>query len=101
MEQPQEQQLSDAVRSALERAEKEFNILKDRYFGDKIKQLEGELDAIQAATHQGFIQKCAELDELKVIKLKGAETTKEYQIQNLEHEFEAEKKQAEDEYLAY
>jgi hypothetical protein len=90
--------MEDLDAARLNSLEKEFNALKDKYFGDKVKELEKEVEALQSATHQGFLQKCSELDELKSHRLLTADKTKEMQLTNLDHEFEAEKKQADDEY---
>src|SRR5690348_4028736 len=82
----------------IERAEKEFNALKEKYFGDKIKELDREYDSLQNMTHQGLMLKVTELDELKSYRVHLAKQTRELQIQNIENEYQAEKKQAEDEH---
>jgi len=55
---------------------------------------------IKNGTHQGFLKKCKELDEIREHKTWAAEKWREYQLQNIENIFLAEKKQAEDEYKA-
>jgi len=47
-----------------------------------------------------FLKKCKELDDIKEHKTWAAEKWREYQLQNIENIFLAEKKQAEDEYKA-
>jgi len=84
----------------MEKIEKEFADLKEKFFNDKIEALRREYEMIKTGTHQGFLKKCKELDELRQHKLWAAERWKEYQFQNLEHMFEAEKMQAEDEFEA-
>jgi hypothetical protein len=45
--------LARQVQNNLEKAEKEFHALKEKYFGDKINELEGEIEALNNGTHQG------------------------------------------------
>lgn len=82
----------------MEKIEKEFADLKEKFFKDKISQLKREIDSINHDTHPTFREKCRELEEIKSEKIWNAEQWKQYQLQNINNVFEAEKKQAEEEY---
>lgn len=56
-----------------------------------------EIDALQAGTHKGYLKKIKELDEAMEQRGKESEKWKEFQIQNIQHIFEAESKQAQEE----
>lgn len=49
----QKEGIARQVQNNLEKAEKEFHALKEKYFGDKINELEGEIEALNNGTHQG------------------------------------------------
>ena len=41
------------IQNNIEKAEKEFHELKEKYFGDKIKELESEIESLNNGTNQG------------------------------------------------
>jgi len=82
----------------MEKIEKEFADLKEKFFTEKIEALKKEYEMIKNGTHQGFIKKCKELEESREHKIWAAEKWREYQLENIENIFQAEKKQCEDEY---
>ena len=43
------------IQNNIEKAEKEFHELKEKYFGDKIKELESEIESLNNGTNQGQI----------------------------------------------
>jgi len=49
----------------MEKIEKEFAALKEKFFGDKLEGLDKELEQIENGTHQAFLRKLEELEELK------------------------------------
>jgi len=84
----------------MEKIEKEFADLKEKFFKDKISQLKREIESINHDTHPTFREKCRELEEIKTDKIWNAEQWKQYQLQNINNVFEAERRQAEEEYSA-
>lgn len=82
----------------MEKIEKEFADLKEKFFAEKIDGLEKEYENIKNGIHQGFIKKCKELEAEKEHKVWAAQKWREYQLKNIENVFEAEKRQAEDEF---
>jgi len=84
----------------MEKIEKEFADLKEKFFNDKIEALKKEYEMIKNGTHQVFIKKSKELEEIRDHKIWAAEKWKEFQLQNIENIFQAEKSQAEDEFLS-
>jgi Sin3 histone deacetylase corepressor complex component SDS3 len=82
----------------MEKIEKEFADLKEKFFKDKIVQLKREIESIKNGTHPQFCEKCRELEEVKTDRILAAEQWKQYQLQNINNMFEAERKQAEEEY---
>jgi len=84
----------------MEKIEKEFADLKEKFFKDKISQLKREIDSINHDTHPTFREKCRELEDIKSDKIWNAEQWKQYQLQNINNVFEAERRQAEEEYSA-
>jgi len=82
----------------MEKIEKEFADLKEKFFKDKITQLKREIDSINHDTHPSFREKCRELEEIKAEKIWNAEQWKQYQLQNILNVFESEKRQAEEEF---
>eukprot|EP00026_Physarum_polycephalum_P014131 Phypoly_transcript_14608.p1 GENE.Phypoly_transcript_14608~~Phypoly_transcript_14608.p1 ORF type:complete len:275 (+),score=56.87 Phypoly_transcript_14608:100-924(+) len=81
----------------MEKIEKEFTDLKEKFFKDKIGQLKKEVDAIKNGTHPQFCEQCKELDDIKIERIAAAEQWKQYQLQNINNMFEAERLQAEEE----
>ncbi|PRP82638.1 suppressor of defective silencing 3-like [Planoprotostelium fungivorum] len=82
----------------VDKIEREFSDLKERFFADKIESLKKELDTLKNGTHQGFLKKCQELEEQQRQRLWAAERWRDYQIENINSIFAAEKQQGEDEY---
>lgn len=82
----------------LEKIEKEFHSLKEKFFAEKIDSLKKEYEMLKMGTHEGFLKKCSDLEDIKQQKLWAAEKFREYQLKNLESIFESEIQQAEEEY---
>jgi len=59
-----------------------------------------ETDSLKDGSNPGFLKKSRELDFLRDQKIRAAEKWKEYEIQNINCLYHAEKKQAEDEFKA-
>lgn len=99
-------------RKNMEKIEKEFADLKEKFFKDKIVALKREIEAIKngvllsvwqlgltcAETHPGFCDRCRELEQSRDDKVFAAEQWKHYQLQNINNVFDAERRQAEEEY---
>jgi len=82
----------------MEKIEKEFYHLKERFFIEKIDLLKTEYEELQKGNHSGFQSKVKELEVNKVQKIQAAQSWKEYQMQIVEMIYDSEKKQAEEEY---
>ncbi|ELR22474.1 CCAAT/enhancer-binding family protein [Acanthamoeba castellanii str. Neff] len=82
----------------MEKIEKEFADLKEKLFAKKMKDLHDECKAIMEGSHDGFLKRAQELEIKKNSKVWMAEKWKEYQLQNIEHVFQFECLQAEEEY---
>eukprot|EP01114_Cavostelium_apophysatum_P023047 TRINITY_DN8560_c0_g3_i1.p1 TRINITY_DN8560_c0_g3~~TRINITY_DN8560_c0_g3_i1.p1 ORF type:complete len:404 (+),score=100.29 TRINITY_DN8560_c0_g3_i1:231-1442(+) len=82
----------------MERLEKEFFALKEKFFSDKVEALKKEQELISSGTHHLLQKRSKDLEEARLQKTWAAEKWKEYQIQNIEALFEAEKRQAEEDY---
>lgn len=82
----------------MEKIEKEFAELKEKFFAEKLETLKKEYELIKGGVHQGYLKKVQELEQVRENKIWSAEKWKEYQIKNIENIFESEKKQAEDEF---
>jgi len=82
----------------MERIEKEFSDLKEKFFSDQIESLSFERDRIRDGKHERYIEKAKELEEKKNEKLWAAQQWREYQLQNINQVFESEKRQAEDDF---
>jgi len=82
----------------MEKIEKEFQDLKEKFYQEKVEALRKEIDTIQAGSHDKLLQKLRELEYKRDEKLWAARQWREYQLQAIETAFNAEKKQAEDEY---
>jgi breast cancer metastasis-suppressor 1-like protein len=82
----------------MEKIEKEFSILKEKFYADKISHLKTEIDKISEGKHDKYQQKMKDLDKRKEEKVWAAEQWKQYQLMNINNVFEAEKKMAEDEF---
>jgi len=87
-------------RRNMEKIEKEFADLKDKFFKDKIAALKREIEAIKNGTHPTFCEKCKELEQTRDDKVSAAEQWRLYQLQNVTNVFDAERRQAEEEYKA-
>eukprot|EP01133_Synstelium_polycarpum_P010265 gene10265-11972_t len=82
----------------MERIEKEFSDLKEKFFNDKLGSIKKEMEEIKIGEHQVFQEKIRELDLKKEKKMQMAEAWKNYQLQNILNMFDAERQQFEDEY---
>jgi len=87
-------------RRNMEKIEKEFADLKEKFFKDKIAALKREIDSIKNGTHPIFCEKCRELEQARDDKVSAAEQWKQYQLQNVNNVFDAERRQAEEELMA-
>jgi len=80
-----------------EKIEKDFTDFKEKFLKDKIGQLKKEVDAIKNGTHPQFCEQCKELDDIKNERITAAEQWRQYQLQNINNMFEAERLQADEE----
>eukprot|EP01114_Cavostelium_apophysatum_P013696 TRINITY_DN3377_c0_g1_i1.p1 TRINITY_DN3377_c0_g1~~TRINITY_DN3377_c0_g1_i1.p1 ORF type:complete len:225 (-),score=70.61 TRINITY_DN3377_c0_g1_i1:26-700(-) len=79
----------------MEMIEKEFAVIKENFFAEKMEALDKEYEAIEQGTHQGFLRKLKELGELKEHRIWAAQMMKESQVKNIESAFSAERQQSE------
>jgi len=82
----------------MEKIEREFADLKEKLFAKKIRDLQDECKAIMDGTHEGFLRRAQELEVKKNARVWLAQKWKEYQLQNIEHVFQFECIEAEEEY---
>lgn len=82
----------------LEKIEKEFSDLKEKFFRDQMESLKAECEAIKLGSHEKFLEKVKELEEKKSEKVWAAQQWREYQLANINNMFDAEKRQCEEEY---
>ncbi|KYR01116.1 hypothetical protein DLAC_02218 [Tieghemostelium lacteum] len=82
----------------IERIEKEFTELKEKFFQDKLAQLKKEVEDIKIGEHQTLQDRMKDLESKKERKLYIAETWKNYQLQSIMNMFDSEKQQLEDEH---
>lgn len=82
----------------LEKIEKEFSDLKEKFFRDQMEALKAECEAIKLGSHEKFLEKVKELEEKKSEKLWAAQQWREYQLNNINIIYDAEKRQSEEEY---
>jgi len=87
-------------RKSGDKVEKDFAELKEKFFKEKIASLKREIDSINNGTHPGFCEKCKELEQVRDDKIYAAEQWRSYQLQNINNAFDAEKRQADEEYKA-
>lgn len=83
---------------AMEKIEKEFYELKEKFISDKIQSLQSELDSIDTGSHHHFVSKCQELEESRNQKIWASEKWKEYQILQIESVFQNEKNIVDEEF---
>lgn len=81
----------------MEKLEKEFAALKERWFAERMEALDKESEGIENGTHQLFLRKLEELEEARQYKVMAAQKARDFQIRNVENVFDAEKQQAENE----
>ncbi|KAL6046761.1 Suppressor of defective silencing 3-like [Balamuthia mandrillaris] len=86
------------VLASMQKIEKEFEDVKEQLFANKIEALQKECKAIMEGTHSLFLEKVKVLEQEKEEKTWLAEKWKEYQLENIKHVYEAQKKQADDEF---
>eukprot|EP01101_Sappina_pedata_P012557 TRINITY_DN8674_c0_g1_i1.p1 TRINITY_DN8674_c0_g1~~TRINITY_DN8674_c0_g1_i1.p1 ORF type:complete len:250 (+),score=87.26 TRINITY_DN8674_c0_g1_i1:27-752(+) len=84
----------------MERIEQEFGIIKDRFFSAQIQALIDELELIKTEKHDKFGEKVSELVEKKEERERAVEEWKNFQLQNIYAEYEAEKRQVKDDFRA-
>eukprot|EP01092_Planopodium_desertum_P007870 TRINITY_DN324_c0_g1_i2.p1 TRINITY_DN324_c0_g1~~TRINITY_DN324_c0_g1_i2.p1 ORF type:complete len:329 (-),score=11.17 TRINITY_DN324_c0_g1_i2:330-1316(-) len=82
----------------MEKIEKEFSDLKDKYFAEKIRSIDEEIEKIKDKSHEGLLAKAKDLEEQKMKKLRKADQWKNYQLQSILTIYEADCRQAEEEY---
>jgi hypothetical protein len=82
----------------MEKIEKEFADLKDKLYERKIKDLQEECKSIIEGTHEIFLKRVDELEQKRQEKIWLTNKWREYQLQNLEHIYNSELKQADDEF---
>eukprot|EP01112_Ceratiomyxa_fruticulosa_P019957 TRINITY_DN6665_c0_g1_i1.p1 TRINITY_DN6665_c0_g1~~TRINITY_DN6665_c0_g1_i1.p1 ORF type:complete len:285 (+),score=69.50 TRINITY_DN6665_c0_g1_i1:378-1232(+) len=82
----------------MEKIEKEFADLKEKFFKDKIQSLKREIEAIKNGVHPHFASTVRELELSRDEKINQAEQWRRYQLQNIENIFASEKNQAEEEF---
>ncbi|GAM20174.1 hypothetical protein SAMD00019534_033490, partial [Acytostelium subglobosum LB1] len=82
----------------MERIEKEFQELKERFFNERLSQIKKDIEDIKVGDHHGFQEKAKELEQKKDKKIKMAEGWMRFQIQNIDNIYDAEKQQFDNEY---
>jgi len=81
----------------MEKIEKEFQDLKEKFYREKIEQINKELEGIQSGSHEKLLLKLKEAEQKKEEKIWAAEQWRQYQLTNIEHMFVSDKQQAEEE----
>jgi len=84
----------------MERIEREFQDVKEKFYREKVEHIRKEIELISAGTHEKLLQKLKECDQKREEKLWAAEQWRQYQLMSIEHTCSADKKQAEEEYEA-
>lgn len=82
----------------MEKIEKEFTDLKEKFFAERLAAIRKELEMLKNGTHQGYLEGTKILEERRTQKIWLAEQWRQYQLQCINIAFESEKKQAEDEF---
>eukprot|EP01096_Ripella_sp_DP13-Kostka_P012058 TRINITY_DN4963_c0_g1_i1.p1 TRINITY_DN4963_c0_g1~~TRINITY_DN4963_c0_g1_i1.p1 ORF type:complete len:348 (-),score=183.96 TRINITY_DN4963_c0_g1_i1:55-1074(-) len=80
----------------MEKIQKEFTDLKEKFFREQFESLKEELDLLHQGSHQEYLDSVEELNKQFKSKLWRAEQWRQYQIDNVEATYQAEKQQADD-----
>jgi len=81
----------------MERIEKEFQDIKEKFYREKIEQIRKEMEAINQGNHEKLIAKLREAELKKEEKIWAAEQWRQYQLMSIDNMFSGDKQQAEDE----
>jgi len=82
----------------MERIEQEFGTLKEQFFTSQIHSFLEELQLVKEGRHERFVDKVRDLEEKKRDRQHSVDHWKQMQLQNILNEYEAEKKQVEDDF---
>jgi len=82
----------------MSKIEKEFSDLRDKLFEEKLQALKKEYEQVQKDGHPEQLKKIQELEQQKISKITSSDLWKQYQLNNINSMYEAEKRQAEDEF---
>lgn len=93
-----EQKRREECLDNMEKIEKEFTDLKEKFFAEKIASLKKELELLKSGEHVGFKEAAKALEEKKNSKVCLAEQWRQYQENNIRIAFDSDTKQAEDEF---
>eukprot|EP01115_Flamella_aegyptia_P002278 TRINITY_DN136298_c0_g1_i1.p1 TRINITY_DN136298_c0_g1~~TRINITY_DN136298_c0_g1_i1.p1 ORF type:complete len:199 (-),score=33.66 TRINITY_DN136298_c0_g1_i1:88-684(-) len=83
---------------SIEQIEKEFFELKEKYFNEQIEALKQDYEQVKIGTNEQFQNEITNIDKQRDEKIWRAKQWREYQLSSINHFFEAEKQQAQDEY---
>jgi len=84
----------------MEKIEKEFSDLKEKLYQDQIQWLKEDMAEIKRGTDEQFTEHCKELEAERQEKLWKAEQWKQHILLSIENMYQAEVKQAADEFEA-
>lgn len=84
----------------MEKIEREFSDLKEKLYQDQIQWLKEDMAEIKRGTDEQFMEQCKELEADRQEKLWRAEQWKQHILVSVENMFQAELKQATDEFEA-
>eukprot|EP00029_Vermamoeba_vermiformis_P008427 TRINITY_DN3946_c0_g1_i1.p1 TRINITY_DN3946_c0_g1~~TRINITY_DN3946_c0_g1_i1.p1 ORF type:complete len:266 (-),score=52.03 TRINITY_DN3946_c0_g1_i1:74-871(-) len=88
----------DDVIESMEKIEKEFIDLKEKFYAERLAIIKREIEMIKNGTHTTYLETVKQLDDKKAQRIWLADQWRAYQLQCINIAFESEKKQADDEY---
>jgi Sin3 histone deacetylase corepressor complex component SDS3 len=88
----------DDVIESMEKIEKEFIDLKEKFYAERLAIIKREIEMIKNGTHANYLETVKQLEDKKAQRIWLAEQWRAYQLQCINIAFESEKKQADDEY---
>lgn len=89
----------DASETDMATLEEEISEMKEQHYQEKIKELKGKLEELQNKTFPQYVQQVEELKKLKEEWIRMAYAFKEYEVQEIEKEYELEKRLAREEFI--
>eukprot|EP00162_Nutomonas_longa_P009924 comp19583_c0_seq1/m.37399 comp19583_c0_seq1/g.37399 ORF comp19583_c0_seq1/g.37399 comp19583_c0_seq1/m.37399 type:complete len:289 (+) comp19583_c0_seq1:151-1017(+) len=91
----------NAMIDEMKQIETEYEILKEKYFSERFRQLDDHAAKLEAGNEEVFQRELALLEENQRFKTETAERWRRYQLANINNVFDAERQQANDDYNAH